>query len=422
MAKVDLNSAYSKLLYEYEQESESVTDWENALLNLTTATSQYESDISKTQQQYQQELSMLKQQSNYDISQAYANYKRTQLQLLQNTQLGSGLRESLSSELSGAYSSEYSGIAANAAIKQSNLKSAYTSQYNKLISDYASKYSKYTKEAQEALDKEVSMLTNLDRAVLEFNEIGSFAEAEKQGYYVKQQLTAEETKELKTLVDKTTMTSEEQKRYNELVGKQNEYVLTDKGKDLYSKTYLSTFTDDDDSQYTFADWLRNNETYGEEVSDYYLSNRSKIGELTAGFSAEEMGGTYDPLKYEASVISPQVLSSQTNRFEPNNNPYGINKEAAKKAFSAADLSSKSFENAGFSMKGQDDSNSDQAKWFETLKQGVKDGTLKDGAIVDMNYGAGKKRNYVLYRGYWYPTDLPAKYKDPKDTDGKIEKK
>ena len=75
-----------------------------------TNVSRWEQFLTGTQDYYKQQVEAVEDVYSYDISQAYANYKKQQLQLRMNEQLGAGFQQQVGSQLQTEYATEYQDI------------------------------------------------------------------------------------------------------------------------------------------------------------------------------------------------------------------------------------------------------------------------------------------------------------------------
>lgn len=239
MAVIDLKSSYLNALKEADIDKNKIADWEEALTGLQTT----------LQTAYEAESTPIKQQTSYDISQAYENYKKTQLNLLQNQQLGAGLREHLGSELSSKYGETYSGIRAQE-----------KAQLSKLSSEYATQYNKYYKELQSSLEKEATKLSDIEKALLSYRGLSGISQAEELEYIQNGE-------------------------------------LTDEGRDFYAKSFLDQNAETGESAY-FGDYLAKTNP---ELYEYFAGNRAKVMQLVGGLDAEDVGKSYS----QSSVYAEQ---------------------------------------------------------------------------------------------------------------------
>lgn len=240
MAVIDLKSSYLNALKEADIDKNKIADWEEALTGLQTT----------IQTAYETEATPIKQQTTYDISQAYENYKKTQLNLLQNQQLGAGLREHLGSELSSKYGETYSNIRAQEQAQLSKLSGEYTTQYNK-----------YYKELQSSLEKEATKLSDVEKALLSYRGLSGMSQAEELKYIQNGE-------------------------------------LTDLGRDFYAKSLLDQNAETGENVY-FGDYLAKTNP---ELYEYFAGNQAKVMQLVGGLAAEDVGKTYS----QSSVVTEQA--------------------------------------------------------------------------------------------------------------------
>lgn len=246
---VDKRKAYLASQLEYDANDNGIADWDEVLTGL-------KSDVRTA---YESQATPIAQQASYDISQAYENYKKTQLNLLQNQQLGSGFKEQLASDLSKTYGTTYRDI-----------RREESSDINQLQSAYRTKYKEMYDEKVKELETETAQLDELERLALEYRGITA-DEAEKLYY---------------TLND------------------EGEYVLNAEGRDFYAKTFLDpnvvggelteeekkTATEDEQDIRHFADYVYEQNP---ELYDYYMANKEKAGYLIGGLSKEDYTKLYE---------------------------------------------------------------------------------------------------------------------------------
>ncbi len=145
---------FQQLVYTFNEKAEGISSWKEYLEGLTK---QQTSDIETATQQ-----------ASYDISGAYANYKKAQLNLLQNQQLGAGFKEQLGSGLKSSYASAYGNVQQQLASNVSNI----ASQYDKLRSD-----------AQKSIQESASYIDSINRYLYEYmgKDIGSKDKSRESG-------------------------------------------------------------------------------------------------------------------------------------------------------------------------------------------------------------------------------------------------
>lgn len=149
-----MDDEFSQLVLKYNEEAEGVFSWSRYLQGL--------------EKSYTSNVEAATQQASYDISGAYANYKKAQLNLLQNQQLGAGFKEQLGSNLKSSYASAYGNVQQQLASNVSNI----ASQYDKLKSD-----------AQKSIQESASYLDSINRHLYEYmgKDIGSRDKSRESG-------------------------------------------------------------------------------------------------------------------------------------------------------------------------------------------------------------------------------------------------
>lgn len=238
------NKAYEELLSETEK-------YKNYFLEPTAA--------------YSQEVASATQAANYDISQAYANYKKQQLSLLSNKALATGFKEDVSSDLKSAYES-------------SRYKTE--SELGSKLDILGQKYQKELENRYGVMGEEAKKLSQIERGLYEFINQGKEAkdqilesDLEKLGYYKQGELD----------------------EYGRPV-----YEITDEGRALLEEAMYGA---DRIGEKSYYNYLREN--YGDELADYYLENQGTVNELIAGLPSEQrsVSGKYSitPLEYKKEL-------------------------------------------------------------------------------------------------------------------------
>ena len=182
--------------------------------------------------------------ANYDITQAYQNYKKQQLALM-GSNLTAGKKEDYSSSLSSAFQQSAFQTKQKLASDLSDL----STQYNKaLSSEYAS------------LEKYATQMQELEEAV--FTRAGvNRTQAEQAGWYD---------------FDRET----------------NQYSINDVGKANISRVLYDVMKDESGSAKTFGDWLYD---YNPDLYNFYATNRADVNELLLG--ENRALSNYDKDKY-----------------------------------------------------------------------------------------------------------------------------
>lgn len=239
MATTQLMSAtasdYAELLKKKEKDIEGVSMWEKAFLQ-------------PLQESYKASEQNIKSGAAYDISGAYANYKKQAAETLQNQYLGTGYKEQITQGLESEYGSAYAGVKSTEA---SNLSSL------------ASSYSEVIGEEEKSLLKSGQQLVDIEQAVYDYAGV---TDEQKKSYF-------------------TTDTSGVTK-------------LTDEGKLFFDKAFNAITVDENTKESSsFGTYLQETNP---ELFDYYYQNRGVINELVGGlnkydtsYSAEDIGALTD---------------------------------------------------------------------------------------------------------------------------------
>lgn len=220
------------------EDAEGVSQWERFFLQ-------------PLQQSYQTAQGQIEQQAGYDISQAYANYKQSQLNLLQNQQLTSGFKEQVASSL------------------QSNYESTYNQARATELSNLVALQEEYNTDLAEENERLLGIGENLAR--LE-EDIWGYTGAEDvlaSGYY--------------------TM-------------KDGNMVLTDLGKDVIQRVLYGTdnwTTTEDGETTTQTGWAETLREADPDLYDWYSQNRGLVNTIIGGLDANTMDWTAeDETRYQ----------------------------------------------------------------------------------------------------------------------------
>ena len=276
---VGTTSDYTKLGKEYALQSQDKTLWEQFFTGLTE---KYDTLGEQTTAAYEAGVEQTKQAYSYDISKAYANYKKQQLSLQMNQQLGEGFKQQVGSDLFNAYEETYSGLRREEASDISTLGGEYESAVLKLGEAYSKEYA----EGEKEFTKLGSQLRNYDKLIREF------------GTHV--------GKEMPTNAYKTTTDPE--------TG-ENIFELTDEGRLWYHDVLNATTSD----ALTFDDWLLSEEFGSEDVSyedrvalwETYGKNpdlfRRQVAGFTSDFDAEK---TKTRLEEEKRAVEEAAVKAE----------------------------------------------------------------------------------------------------------------
>lgn len=149
MAYTSLRSDYETFLRERNKNLAGVSEWERLFLQPLT-------------QQTEAKLTAAQESAQYDISQAYANYKRNQMRLLQQN-IDTGAQQQLSSGLQSTYNTAYSQ-------RQQQLSSE--------LGDIGQEYQKALTENQQQIQNIAGRLKEFTNLTLEKAGLSAMSQAE----------------------------------------------------------------------------------------------------------------------------------------------------------------------------------------------------------------------------------------------------
>lgn len=213
-------SDYAEAVKQYNKDAQGVSDWERYFLQ-------------PTQQAFETAASQVQQQTQYDISGAYANYLKSQRNIAQQSQLGTGFKEQVSQQLRDQYSSAF--------------EQAKTEEVQQLT-ELQSEYQDILATNEEALLQQGEQLAALEQAIYNYagvdtSKLGLSVEQGGLGYYT---------------TDESGVTT-----------------LTDRGKAFFDEQ-LNTIGE---SGTSFSDWLYKTDS---ELYDFYTSNPDLAKQLIGG--------------------------------------------------------------------------------------------------------------------------------------------
>lgn len=249
MATISMtNKDFTDWYKNYVAEGESVSLWEQALTGLQSA--------------YQPQISAVQQTTSYDISQAYANYKKSQLNLMQSQQLGTGLKEQLTSGLGEKYQSAYQQAKTTEAQQLSSLASSYAE-------DVASIEEQFTQFGETA--------SQLQKALFEYASSGAGETTPSNINYDFNRAFIPESEGGLELYQQT---------------EDGIYRLTKKGEEFYDKLlnqYITTYDKTTGERVTtgFGDWLLENKEYS-DLGKAYAENPALYAEAFGGKNVSDL--------------------------------------------------------------------------------------------------------------------------------------
>ena len=240
MATVPL-SEWINLKQQANKNALGVSEWTRAFLEPLNQ------QVESTAQAYQAS-------ANYDITQAYQNYKKQQLAVM-GSNLTAGKKEDYSSALSSAFQQSAFQTKQKLASNLSDL----STQYNKALSSEYASLEKYATQMQE-LEEAVFARAGVNRT-----------QAEQAGWYD---------------FDRET----------------NQYSINDVGKANISRVLYDVMKDESGSAKTFGDWLYD---YNPELYNFYATNRADVNELLLGENRSL--SKYDKDKYKTGISGTAAI-------------------------------------------------------------------------------------------------------------------
>lgn len=223
-------SDYAEMVRERKKNIQGVSEWERMFLQ-------------PLQQQFETDVQQAKEKTSYDISGAFANYKKQQRNLMQNQTLSEGFKQQVAKDLQAAYGAEYASIAETGREKINSLTQSYL---------------KNIQSGEASLQEQGAKLQKLEGALLDFAN-KSYSDLETSGY----------------------VTSDNA----------SEYTLTEKGKDFFNEVlntkYGTTYDEKgnviNEGQW-FGDYLSEQDR---ELYDFLVGNTALIDEVIAGGVAKD---------------------------------------------------------------------------------------------------------------------------------------
>lgn len=255
-------SDYAALLKEYQAKQAGVKKWEDIFL-----------------QPYQTAAEQVSTQTQYDISGAFAQYKKSQLSAMQNMQLGTGFKEQIASDLASQYGSAYS-----------QLKQEEVSQLGQLQTSYLQTLA----QQEEALIEQGEQFAELENKMFEFAGI------------TRTQAESEYGAELGS--EGTGL------GYFENKG-EGVYNITERGVDFYDELLnLGVATGEKDKEgnkiyKSFRDYLLEQEE--NELYDFYTQNSDIVKQLVGGLESGDV--SYD--SNERNIELKNIIDSFKTKYK-----------------------------------------------------------------------------------------------------------
>ena len=159
--------------------------------------------------------------------------------------------------------------------------------------------------------------------------------------------------------------------------------------------FASTLTPDENGKYSAED-IQKIKSFVEENNLYEgLSDNDKnmLDMALAGYIQMD--------ESEQNKRNEELKDSSAKDVAVSN--FGVSEDAEGINNSTADV----YSFGKFAGTGKGDSGQDLM--VKSLLKSAKSGKIKNGTVVDFNYGAGSANNYIFIDGYWFKTDRKAQY-------------
>ena len=224
---VGLVSDIVKMLKDEQAQIAGTKKWEDIILSPAKALAEAEAEAVSTQ-------------TKYDISDAYANYKKSEMNIARNTRLGSGFKRQIASDLKSAYQQQYGLEKAEEYGAIADIESKYTTSVQQQLA-----------EREKELTDYATKLSQIEDYMFKFAGIEATQEnLEKLGYYAR-------------------------------VGDTNEFEITDLGRDVYDKTLHSANAKGE----LFSQYLGG---VDKDLYEFYTKNKGAFNELIAGLDPTDV--------------------------------------------------------------------------------------------------------------------------------------
>ena len=238
-------SDWANMFKEYSTTEGGISLWEQALTGL-----QQTADI---------QAQAVQASADYDISQAYANYLQSQRQISQASNLGTGFKEQLESNLQSSYQSAFGQAETEEA--QGLYDVAQT--YQEGVTNLENQATEIGETLSGLSNRVFEYLETYGSAVPGYEKINWAGNLEEQGVYTRDE--------------------------------NNNLVLTEKGSNALSYALLNRLPIDETSSISFEEWLGN--TYSDDLETY----RQNYDILRSGFGIAPGTTALDTEQYESST-------------------------------------------------------------------------------------------------------------------------
>lgn len=252
--------------------SGAASDWTEHIKDYSTTqdgVSMWDQVLTGLQQNLELQTQAVQASTDYDISQAYANYLQNQRQISQASNLRSGFKEQLESNLQSSYQSAFQQAQVNETQELYNVAQAYQKELTKVENQFA----EMGETAAGYAGRLFEYASQYGKYVPGYEDINWSGDLQGQGIYVEDD--------------------------------QGNLVLSDKGKNVLNYLLLNRVsipgkTEADATSTSFEQWL--GETYGDELSGY----REYADMIRTGFGMEPGETSFDQEAYDEERVSETI--------------------------------------------------------------------------------------------------------------------
>lgn len=240
------------------------SDWTEHIKDYSTTQdgiSLWDQVLTGLQQNLELQTQAVQASTDYDISQAYANYLQNQRQISQASNLGTGFKEQLESNLQSSYQSAFQQARVNETQELYNVAQAYQDELTNVENQFAEMGETVAGYAGRLFE----YAGQYGKYVPGYEDINWSGDLQGQGIYVEDD--------------------------------QGNLVLSDKGKNVLNYLLLNRVsipgkTESDATSTSFEQWL--GETYGDELSGY----REYADIIRTGFGMEPGETSFDQEQFK----------------------------------------------------------------------------------------------------------------------------
>lgn len=244
------------------------SDWTEHIKDYSTTQdgiSLWDQVLTGLQQNLELQTQAVQASTDYDISQAYANYLQNQRQISQASNLGTGFKEQLESNLQSSYQSAFQQAQVNETQELYNVAQAYQDE----LTNVENQFAEMGETAAGYAGRLFEYASQYGKYVPGYENINWSGDLQGQGIYVQD-------------ADRNL-------------------VLSEKGKNvlnylLLNRVSIPGATEADATSTSFEQWL--GETYGDELSGY----REYADMIRTGFGMEPGKTSFDQEQFEENRL------------------------------------------------------------------------------------------------------------------------